>query len=95
MQIINDLERLIQSARDKVCNDQSTLSLPQELPSLPDELRMIGGMIYSAPVIAINPNSEFPHSCAPSHSHPFKYHDLANSSKCKVPGPSSRVCPNA
>ncbi|KAJ4202301.1 hypothetical protein NW767_006260 [Fusarium falciforme] len=95
VQIINDLERLIQSARDKVCKDQSTLSLPQELPSLPDELRMIGGMIYSAPVIAINPNSEFPHSCAPSHSHPFKYHDLANSSKCKVPGPSSRVCPNA
>ncbi|KAI8668636.1 Helo-like-N domain-containing protein [Fusarium keratoplasticum] len=56
-QIINDLERLIQSARDKVWKDQSTLSLPQELPSLPNELRMIGGMIYSAPVIAINPNS--------------------------------------
>jgi hypothetical protein len=95
VQIINDLERLIQSARDKVCKDQSTLPLPQELPSLPNELRMIGGMIYSASMIAINPNSEFPYACAPSRSHPFEYHHLANSSKCKVLGPSSRVCPNA
>lgn len=94
-QIINDLEELIQSARNKVFKGQGTLSLPQELPSLQDELRMIGGMIYSAPMIVINPNSEFPHACAPSSSHLFAYHDPANRSKSKVPGPSSRVCPNA
>ncbi|KAM0425645.1 hypothetical protein ACHAPT_009177 [Fusarium lateritium] len=74
-QIIDDLERLIRSARDRVCKDQSTLSLPEERArneksrSLRNELRMIEGMIYGAPVVAINPNSEFPHSYATQMKH--------------------------
>ncbi|KAJ4307425.1 hypothetical protein N0V84_012746 [Fusarium piperis] len=47
VQIVDDLENLIQYAREKVCRDQSAL---QELSSLPKELRMIGGMIYGAPI---------------------------------------------
>jgi hypothetical protein len=67
-EIIDALEKLIQSARDTVLEDRKSMCQHKELAMsekkrrLQSELRMIGGMVCSAPLIEINPNSEYPRS---------------------------------
>jgi hypothetical protein len=67
-QIMDDLETLIQSARDQVCRNHCTLSSSDEQAknekkrSLRNELRLVEGLVYGAPAVGINRNGE----CIPS-----------------------------